>query len=966
MKTPILDSRGQAEIGAELRGLAGAYVPEWQWTEGTEDPGRALGELFVEMFSQTVERYNGIPQKLYTEYLNQLGVRVPPETAASGLVRFEVHSGVQEGVLVPAGSMVYAEDESNEQVVYETERSIVATPAELTGVYYADGRVIQALEAGQGQSFFEPVEGENLQSHQFAVSQGEVLRLKGGCEIEVAVACGAGFLDERLAEELSDQGKAVWYWRGASGLERFDEVEQRGSRVVLRKHGPERLEADEAGRVCLYCELECGSGRIEAEGVLLQSRPLTAQPADSLSHNDIPITGEGGYCFGRMPAPYEVFYIRSDTAMSKRGAEVCLHLELESVVYSQVETGPQYAFNRYIIDKKDAVSVQPDDVFVREVVWEYPNGRGWAALKAKGDENPFSGTSGPKEIRFTVPDDMSMARVNAEEGWYIRARVVGVENSLSSSPRWILPFVRGVTCKWEYMESRAADWLWSKNNGNEAELRETAGMGRLGFPLYEQEDERRRYMYLCFDQPLEGLPVSLMYEVLGGSGREEKLLYEGWIGGRFQAVHAMDGTGGLSHTGAVYLYIGERLERTRRYGREGYWLRMSRAVEGDGADVGAVVGRIMLNVTRAIQRRRLPEQRFTTQTYEANKQIRLLERPVMWCEVWVDEAGSITRRELERLPADEVREEWEGDKLTGCLVRWHEVERLTRYGGDARVYELDRHSGRLRFGDGRHGRVPPAGFENIVVHSAYGGGSRGNCEAGKVRQFLVSIPRISGVENVTPMGGGTDEMESERLERLGCRRIRHRGRGVGVRDLEELVLEEFVQVTQVKCFSGMDETGASRSGHLCVVVMGRDLVDEWSSRELCERVKEYLSDRCDCALVADGRLHVRPSTELKVSVEVRVEVRDLERGAETQQELLTALTELIEERWRSREIGEQIRLEELYGAVKKVPNVGSIVRVSAEGTWYEGGRQRVCPIEGESRFPFATVRSGEHVVRIEG
>ena len=371
-------------------------------------------------------------------------------------------------------------------------------------------------------------------------------------------------------------------------------------------------------------------------------------------------------------------------------------------------------------------------------------------------------------------------------------------------------------------------------------------------------------------------------------------------------------------------------------------------------------------MTRAIQRRRAPEQRFTTGTYEVNKQVRLSESPVMWCEVWVDEAGSITERELSELSGEEVRETWTDGKRTACLVRWQEVERLTRHSGTERVYELDRHSGTVRFGDGRHGRVPPAGFENIVVESAYGGGSRGNRGIGTVRQFLVSIPRISGVENVTPMGGGTDEMEAARVERLGCRRIRHRGRGVGVRDLEELVLEEFVQVTQVKCFNGMDETGSSRSGHLCVVVMGRELADEWSSRELCERVYEYLSGRCDCALVAAGRLHVRPSTELKVSVEVCVTVRDLERGGETRQEIMAALRELIEERWRGREIGEQIRLEEIYGAIKKLWNVGSIVRISAEGTWYEGGRQRVSPIDGESRFPFATVRSGEHVVRIEG
>ena len=75
--------------------------------------------------------------------------------------------------------------------------------------------------------------------------------------------------------------------------------------------------------------------------------------------------------------------------------------------------------------------------------------------------------------------------------------------------------------------------------------------------------------------------------------------------------------------------------------------------------------------------------------------------------------------------------------------------------------------------------MPPVGFENIRVRSAYGGGARGNQPVGAVADFLVSVPRISDLQNITPMGGGTDLMDMNRLERLGNRRIRHRGRAVG-------------------------------------------------------------------------------------------------------------------------------------------------------------------------------------------
>jgi alpha-N-arabinofuranosidase len=45
---------------------------------------------------------------------------------------------------------------------------------------------------------------------------------------------------------------------------------------------------------------------------------------------------------------------------------------------------------------------------------------------------------------------------------------------------------------------------------------------------------------------------------------------------------------------------------------------------------------------------------------------------------------------------------------------WRAVRRLATAGPDAQVYELDRASGRIRFGDGRHGAIPPRG-EQIAL-----------------------------------------------------------------------------------------------------------------------------------------------------------------------------------------------------------------------------------------------------------
>lgn len=970
MKTPILDNRTKTEIMEQIARLAAEYVPEWRGAGDPADPGAALAELFGEMFCQTVDRFNAVPQKLYTEFLNLLGVRAPPATPAAGLVRFQVCQGVEEAVPVPAGSLLYARDDEDGHIVYETRRAIEATPARLEAVYYVDAQadVIQTLDLTREQPFFAPVEGENLQRHCFLVSQNDVLNLRGPCEIEVQLMMEAGFLTEDAARRLADPRFAVWSWRSETGPVPFDQVRCRQDRLLLTKTAPGRLLPEENGQICLCCEMAAGEGIITLDGVRLQSAPLRELEADATAHNDVPISQEeGGYCFGRMPAPYDLFYIRSDTAFSKRGAEARLRLDIRPVVYTEVDSAPQYDFSRRIIDKNSGAVILPDDVFVREVVWEYYNGRGWAGLAVRGNENPFSGREeGPLETRFTVPEDIAPVVVNAQEGLFIRARVVGVENSLSMVPRWILPFVKTVVCSWRYGGGRPVEWIGASNNGREQALEDAAGMGPLRFEIYANLEARPRSMYLCFDRPLRGTPVSIMFELAGESGAQGKLLYEFWDGTRFEPLRTLDGTRSLAHSGPVYLYLTRPAVWGGLFGRKGCWLRVSRTSGGERRP--PVIRAVRLNVVPAVQQQRAADQYFSVGFYEAGKVLQLLEAPVMRCEIWVDETGSVSAAELaelERTRPEDVRAAREGNAVTGCKIRWREAASLSQGGPEDRVYELDSHTGRVRFGDGRNGRVPPAGFENICVKSAFGGGARGNLPAGALREFLVSVPRIAALENITPMGGGTDRMPAERLERLGSRRIRHRGRAVGVRDYEELVLEHFGRAVHVKGFPGLDESGRRRSGHLCLVVMSSGLDDDRMNRELCQEIYEFLVRRCDCTLAAGGRLHVRPSVEMTVNISVQVVLGDLDLAAQTQQEILRALSELIDGKWRSREIGRQLRTDEIYSVVKAVPNVRMIGAIFVEGTWYEDGRLRVRPIERDGDFPFAAVRSGAHLVRIE-
>ena len=972
MNQPILDPRTKESLMEQMELLAQSYTPQWRYEPGDlRDPGAAIASLFGELFSQTIDRFNQLPGKYYTEFLNLLGVQPPTPTPAAGLVQFEAGAGTGP-VSVPAGTEVFAAAADGEDVVFATEHKIQVVTARLEDVYYADAaqNCIQRLNLEREEPFFGPVDGPNLQCHQFSFSQEQVLAVDGPCQIQISLRQNPRFLEEGTARMLADPNCAVWQYYDGEDYQTFDRVEALDGVLTLQKDKAGRLQPEENGRRCLRCQLQpAARERIQLSGIGLRSRLNAPAAADALFNNDVPIPqGAGGYCFGRRPMPYEMFYIRSDSVFSKGGARVHLRLDILPVIYDTVGDEVQYEFNRRIIDKRDAVRVVPDDVFVEQVVWEYYNGTGWAPMAVTGNENPFScQQEGTQQMDFTLPEDIAPVLVNAQEGYYIRARVIHVANYLSTSPRWLLPFVKGVSCDYQYDRFCPAGWVEARNNGAVTQLEEAQGISDLALAVYEPMEPHPRAMYLRFDRPFSAMPLSILFQVVGETLLDSKIAFEAYNGEQFVPLRAIDHTRNLRYTGTVYLYLPQPLPRASLFGQEGCWLRMSlSSYGGDPARTPHVAG-LAFNIVRARQCQKGVEQLFGTEAYEAGKTLELLESPVLETDLWVDESERLSQAQRERLEQEasgDLELVWEDGMVSRCWVRWKPVENLLLAGPEDRVYELDANSGLIRFGNGVNGLVPPRGELNIRVRYTYGGGTRGNLPAGAVNALVGSVPGITGVSNIEPMSGGTDRPPAAKLEALGNRVIRHRGRALGAGDFEQMTLARFQRAAHAKCFPNQNPQGEAAPGHVCLVVMSQDFASESMRYALCREIYDYLAPRADCNLVASGRLHVIPSTEVTVNVHVQVQMHDLDIAALTQQELADHIADLIDNTWRSREIGSQIQLHELYQTIKAAPNVKVVGQMLCEGSYYKEGRRCLCALTDDLTVPYATVRSGHHTIQI--
>ena len=81
LPSPNLDDRKYQDIVDEAKRLIPSYCPEWT-NHNLSDPGVALIELFAWMSEMILFRLNQVPERLYTKFLDLVGIEPFPAAAA--------------------------------------------------------------------------------------------------------------------------------------------------------------------------------------------------------------------------------------------------------------------------------------------------------------------------------------------------------------------------------------------------------------------------------------------------------------------------------------------------------------------------------------------------------------------------------------------------------------------------------------------------------------------------------------------------------------------------------------------------------------------------------------------------------------------------------------------------------------------------------------------------------------------
>lgn len=1002
MITPKSDNRTIADILDDIKRKSEFYTPEWRPDFENPDGGAALAVLFSEMLYDTIDRYNRFPDKCYIEFLNLIGAGEQSVSSAAGIAQAKPVTGAPGSVYIKGGTQLFKDvplsGGDSTRVIFETDSGFFVTPAEIREMYMVDPErdIISRTEAVGGKfapcELFNPDISDNVERHCFLIENGSVLSLSGASEICIRMTnSDLSYESGNAVSKLCSGGFAGWsYFNGTEYVPL--KAYRKGTDIVLKKDGTSAICSDNRddpegrGKPALRCEMTADGvfDEINFDSVLINSRSLSTIDSpygavpDHLFANDSEISVQkGGYCFGKEPFVYDSFYICCSKAFSKKGASVSLEFTIGVVTVQDntLSDEDSIEFNSKLLVNKDDAVQERDDVYISEVIWEYWNGAGWAMLDVTGSVNPFSCLEGKGRhtVNFICPQDMSESVQNAYSGLWIRARIKEIQNRYSTRARMFLPHIEGIRIMFDYGDTFLPAERITAWNNCAREVYENCSSSKI--TLFRVFPEKKHALYFRFDKEPCGYPINLYFDFASSAAEDRVIVFEYLCGSKpdrytWCELKSNDKTNGFENSGIVSLYTPKDFAETELFGVTGFWIRaVNRSMRFNKRPKRApILKAIIGNVIEITNKQTVSNEKHTVEAGKPNSGFKLINTPVIDCDLWVNELGESPLPELEDLEkADKTNVRRETDssgQLTAFYVKWQPISPSNKPPSDGRFYSLDCKSGSVRFGDGISGKIPSYGSDaGITVNYSYGGGSLGNLPAGSIEGMIFGIPFVDSITNIIPTCGGSDGLSIDDIRKIGTKRLRHFGKAVTADDYENIVRERFSEIRDVKCFANRDKDCRSKSGFITVVVMPKDFGNTQYSLSLCRRIKNCLSGISCCVPLSGRRLEVIPAVPISISAEITAQIKNYDRAAQTEQEIIRTVNRLIENT-SDKKIGIMPRKSDFFKELQKTDNVSYISGVVLVGEYYKNGEKITVSLDDAPRFDYLVAESGSHIIKL--
>jgi len=628
----------------------------------------------------------------------------------------------------------------------------------------------------------------------------------------------------------------------------------------------------------------------------------------------------------------------------------------------------------------------PDQTELRpELSWEYWNGTGWVALGVTDTTSKFL-VSG--HVTFELPHDIVNTEVAGQDNFWIRARIVGgdygrelffvdpITNKLEIKKDPIRPpLIKRLRIKYSFSQDLFPQACLTLNNLSY--LDQTAANitpDKFFLPFAPLPDVEPT-IYFGFDKGFQGGPIRLYAaakELPVDERNKPKFEWTFEADNRWKTVLAEDETNAFTRPGIITWTIPGEFQKRERFGEALHWVRAS-LVEGVWTEAPVLSG-LFLNTVRALQARTILDEILGSSDGTAGQIFRFAQLPVLKQEeIGVKEEIRVrevlTDEERDGLIAAEGKDavfeirDLEG-RVLESWVRWREVIELFNSTGESRDYRLDRASGELQFGDGKHGKIPPVGGDNIRAFSYQaGGGAAGNVRAGQINSLVTSVGGIDSVINPVDAGGGSERATPEQMLEIGPAQISNRGRAVTPEDFEWLAKEASREVRKARCIASRNPQGRRESGWVSVYIVPDSTEPlPMPSLELRRSVTRYLARRADLNIVGQEHIFVAAPEYVRVGVEVTVFARSLDDTAVAELNVRKKLDTFLHPLtggpggtgW---EFGRELAASDIYLLLEEIDEVDHVGEILLRFN----GQESAMRTETD---PNALVAGGEHLITI--
>lgn len=636
--------------------------------------------------------------------------------------------------------------------------------------------------------------------------------------------------------------------------------------------------------------------RLSALGISV-SAVTAPQPVAAACHDAVPLdVTRDMFPFGERPRFGSVFQVLSP-AFGEAGAKIEMLVRLTTLETATTQAAPPAR-----------------DAGPPVVVWEISTTAGFQSLSVADGTRSLTQDG---SLAFAVPADVGTMTIAGRSGPWLRARLASGHYGSAgatggnSAAMVCAPVIRSLAVQSTLERGPlAAEQLVSQGPLLSAQLNPRIPLPVDAFQSPDVEGPalyvglaaaagalERQAMSWHVRPPVPALPLALDMPAARSAAPRWQMRYaDGW-----RDIAVRDDSAGLTRSGIAKLMVHEEAARWQGLA----WLRIVWPVESRPR-MPTIPNAIAINSVAAQQTERLRNEVVGSSNGRPRQVFKALRTPIV---------GDVL------LQVREAGDDW---------VIWQEVADLGDSHAASRDFAVDRSTGELSFGDGRLGRIPPPGANNVRLHEyATGGGSRGNQPLGVVAQMRSALPAVASVVSVEPATGGLDAEDDACARARASAWLRHRDRAICADDFVDLALRASPAVARAFCVAGRDlgiaaPAGAReptlQAGVVSVIVIphGTDPCPQ-PGLDLLATVQAYL-DACRPTV---GRLVILGPTYARVAVAMKVAARarwsPSEVAAECKRQIarfLHPLTGGLEGRgWA---LGQLPHRSDLYGLVSQI------------------------------------------------